>query len=164
MLAFISFSYLTATAAAAAAAATAAAATTAAAPFLSHCTWLRLQHTITWHNEAHSPRTLLCKNAIFQCEPTESLRQNLIFLRTQIFTLDYGTHNTCWNICHIQHWTLHMCCNSFDSEQLVGLGWTTGTGQYMIHTGFFGHLPYPLSPPPRIYGHSWLYFEIVGWT
>ena len=50
MLAFISFSYLTATAAAAAAAATAAAATTAAAPFLSHCTWLRLhnvQHTIT---------------------------------------------------------------------------------------------------------------------
>ena len=45
MLAFISFSYLTATAAAAAA--TAAAATTAAAPFLSHCTWLRLQHTIT---------------------------------------------------------------------------------------------------------------------
>ena len=50
MLAFIFLSYLTAATAAAASTAAAAAATTAAAPFLSHCTWLRLhnvQHSIT---------------------------------------------------------------------------------------------------------------------
>ena len=50
MLAFIFLSYLTAATAAAASTADAAAATTAAAPFLSHCTWLRLhnvQHSIT---------------------------------------------------------------------------------------------------------------------
>ena len=44
MLAFIFLSYLTAATAAAASTAAAAAATTAAAPFLSHCTWLRLHN------------------------------------------------------------------------------------------------------------------------